>query len=86
MRIKQHICHIFEYNWLRCAVTVCVYVYEVGRARVPPRWALGYHLCRRASNYLLGFEDSTTQMEGIPYDSDCIDDALATSAFELDTR
>ncbi len=83
MRIKQHrqLSHFFSTNGC-----MCVCVYQVGRARVPPRWALGYHLCRRASNYLLGFEDSTTQMEGIPYDSDCIDDALATSAFELDTR
>ncbi len=58
---------------------------HVGIPRVPPRWAMGYHLCRRAATYL-AFNLSTEAMWDTPYDSDCVDERLATFAFELDDR
>ena len=48
---------------------------HVGRARVPPRWALGYHVCRKTGSYL-GMEAALRNMNvsAIPYDTDCIDE------------
>ena len=56
----------------------------VGRPRVPPRWALGYHVCRDTGNED-DFRRDLDELEsyGIPYDSDCIDEQLLPTAFEV---
>ncbi len=60
---------------------------HVGLPRVPPRWSMGYHLCRRGMTYN-AFDSSTSEMSrnNLPYDSDCIDERLSEFAFQLDDR
>ena len=57
----------------------------VGRPAIPPRWALGYHTCRRTLRAERTFLDHVQLMsEGaIPFDSDCVDDNFLSSAFTL---
>ena len=50
----------------------------------PPSWTLGYHLCRSVGedpSFRQNFFIKPMLDEGIPFDSDCIDDQLFDSAF-----
>ena len=52
--------------------------------QLPPSWTLGYHLCRSVGedpSFRQNFFIKPMLDEGIPFDSDCIDDQLFDSAF-----
>jgi len=54
---------------------------------IPPYWTLGYHLCRSVGDPRY-FTNDVKEMKSalIPFDSDCIDEQLIPTAFELDDK
>lgn len=77
---------------------ICLHIYEgpmpqdvsrqlafhLGQPKLPPKWALGYHICRNTGD-TKEFKASVQGMAdgGIPFDSDCIDESLYPTSFEL---
>ena len=55
----------------------------------PPHWSLGYHLCRSSGdsrdfrNDITGMSDASIPIQ---FDTDCIDEQLVKSAFELNPK
>lgn len=59
---------------------------HLGPPRLPPLWSMGYHVCRRTGNPQdFGINYSNMTSAEIPYDSDCIDEGLLSSANQLST-
>ena len=59
----------------------------MGGVKTPPAWSLGYHLCRSsASNRAFSDDIEGMDASNIPYDTDCIDEQLVPSAFELNNN
>ncbi len=56
----------------------------LGRPRIPPRWALGYHVCRKTGSDG-AFKANLEAMDNfsVPFESDCVDEALLETAFAL---
>ncbi|XP_059079959.1 lysosomal alpha-glucosidase-like isoform X1 [Tigriopus californicus] len=77
---------------------ICLHIYEgpmprdvsrqlaahLGQPKLAPKWALGYHICRNTGG-ITEFKAAVQGMAdaGIPYDSDCIDESLYPTAFQL---
>ena len=57
---------------------------HLGRPKFPPAFAMGYHVCRKTNNET-GFVHAFNKMieSRIPFDSDCIDEGLIPTAFEI---
>lgn len=57
-------------------------------SKMPPRWALGYHICRKTKDDFDNLKTHLTQMahSSMPYDSDCISEALLHTAFQTNPK